>query len=387
MKPLFFRLAFVSFTAAFAVGAETSTRKANLVVLDALGVQNLRIQTAVAEPGDFEETVFALGGIEAKPGNIAAVSSRISGRVVHLAAVPGDQVTANAEVLKVESRQPGNPSPVIGLISPLGGIVTRLDVRLGDPVEPDRALVEITDLREVVAIARVPEHLAGRVKPGATAHITVSALGGRPLSGTLQRFGIAADPTSGTLDAIFLLPNPDGLIRPGMRAEFSIVIEKRSGVVSVPRSALQGDPSGRFVYVKDFDLPNAFLKTSVVVGQTNERSAEIISGLLPADEVVTQGAYSLAFAGAGTVSLKAALDAAHGHEHNADGSELTAEQKKAGSAGKAEHTHDHGDDHREGSFWKILSAVLFVLLVVVGFTKRPRAATTEPPTAPTRSGS
>src|SRR5688500_19405997 len=44
--------------------AASSSRKDNLVVLDAAGVQNLRIETVVAEPGDFEETVFALGRID-----------------------------------------------------------------------------------------------------------------------------------------------------------------------------------------------------------------------------------------------------------------------------------------------------------------------------------
>jgi cobalt-zinc-cadmium efflux system membrane fusion protein len=45
-----------------------------------------------------------------------------------------------------------------------------------------------------------------------------------------------------------------------MRAEFSIVIARRANVVSVPLSALQGEASRRFVYVKDFDLANAFVK-------------------------------------------------------------------------------------------------------------------------------
>src|SRR5690606_33408645 len=103
------------------------------------------------------------------------------------------------------------------------------------------------------------------------------------------------------------------------------------------------DPAGRFVYVKDVDLPNAFIKTPVVVGQTNERLVEIVQGLGPSDEVVTQGAYSLAFAGGGTASLKEALDAAHGHAHNPDGSEITAD---------AEHDHDHV--HEESPFWMIV---------------------------------
>lgn len=381
MRTCLFPLCLALLLAAPLAAADNAARKANTVILDATGVANLRIQTVVAEPGDFEETIFALGRIETKPGTSAAVTSRISGRVVGLSALPGDKIAANDEVLKVESRQPGEPAPTIALTAPLGGTVTRLDVRLGDPVEPDRALLEITDLTELIAVARVPENSAGRIKPGATAHITLAAWPERKLEGRLLRFGTAADATGGTLDAIFVLPNPEGLIRPGMRAEFSIVLEKRTDVTSIPRAALQGEPASRFVYVKDFDLPNAFVKTPVVVGQSNDRFVEILRGLLPADEVVTQGAYSLAFAGGGTLSLKAALDAAHGHEHAADGSELKPDQKKKSgtAAAGSDHGHDHGDEHAHPSrFWMIVSGVLFVALLVVGFVKkRPAAPRTE----------
>ena len=83
-------------------------------------------------------------------------------------------------------------------------------------------------------------------------------------------------------------------------------------------------------------------------------------------EVVTGGAYSLAFAGGGTLSRKEALDAAHGHEHNADGSEISR-----GTPPSDEAAHDHGDahDHHDSTSWKILSAVLFVALVTVSFLK------------------
>jgi hypothetical protein len=159
-----------------------------------------------------------------------------------------------------------------------------------------------------------------------------------------------------------------------MRAEFSIVLATRADVVTVPRSALQGDVANRFVYVKDFDLPHAFVKTPVVVGQGNERVVEIVSGLFPADEVVTQGAYSLAFAGGGSVSLKEALDAAHGHEHNPDGSEITPQQHAAAGGDGHDHDHAHEDGHGGGGlFWKILSGVLFVALVGVLFWRNPGA--------------
>jgi multidrug efflux pump subunit AcrA (membrane-fusion protein) len=133
----------------------------------------------------------------------------------------------------------------------------------------------------LLAVARVPEHAVARLKPGVKAHITLSAWPDQRWEGTLVRLATAADAASGTLDAYFLLPNPDDLLRPGLRAEFSIVVETRTDVVTVPRSALQGDPAGRFVYVKDFDVPNAFVKTPVVVGKSNDRVVEIVSGCCP----------------------------------------------------------------------------------------------------------
>jgi hypothetical protein len=154
-----------------------------------------------------------------------------------------------------------------------------------------------------------------------------------------------------------------------MRAEFSIVISKRNNVVSVPRAALQGDIANRFVYVRDFELPNAFVKTPVQVGEMNDRFVEITKGLFPADEVVTRGAYSLSFAGASSVSLKEALDAAHGHEHAADGSELTPEKRAEMEAAKRSEVHEH--DHDEGGFpWRLSTFVMLGLLVMAIFVKK-----------------
>lgn len=363
--------------------AGDTKRASNTVVLDETGVKNLRIETVEAEETDFEQTIFSLGRIEAIPSKVSAVSSRISGRVVELRVTLGDTVKKDEEVAKIESRQPGDPPPVITLKAPLNGMVTHMDARLGDPLNPEKSLLEITDLSEVYAVARVPEHQAGRMKQGAVAHIKVAALPNEKFDGELLRFGISADKESGTIDAIFRLTNPGGLLRADMRAEFSIVLSKRSGVVSVPRAALQGEPSNRFVYVKDFDLPNAFVKTQVQVGEMNDRFVEISNGLLPADEVVTRGAYSLSFAGASSVSLKEALDAAHGHEHAADGSELTPEKKAEMEAAKKGDSggHTHADSGTS-PMWIYATGILFVLLLLSIFTKKSSMSDGTPPSKP-----
>jgi multidrug efflux pump subunit AcrA (membrane-fusion protein) len=356
----------------FAANAAEST---DTIVLDETGVKNLRIETVEAEESDFEETVFALGRIAEIPERHGVLSSRISGRVIGLEAKEGDTVEKDQILVRVESRQPGNPPPVIELKAPIGGLVVESHTRIGEPVEPDKELLDISDLNEVYAIARVPEDQASKLKPGSKAHIHVSALGDQPLDGEMLRFGTSADRESGTIDAIFKVANPGLKLRPDMRAEFSIVLSKRSNVIGVPRAALQGDASKRFVYVKHFDLPNAFIKTPVQIGEMNDRFVEIVSGLLPADEVVTRGAYSLSFAGGGSVSLKEALDAAHGHEHAADGGELTPEKKAEMAAAKGgENTSASGGGSK---LWMYVSGALFVLLLASLFAKVPGTASDE----------
>ena len=377
MKILFLHLSLALLVAPLFLRA---AEKSNTIVLDESGVKNLRIETVEAEENDFEETVFALGRIAEIPERHAVVSSRIAGRVIGLEAHEGDSVKTGQVVVRVESRQAGTPPPVIELKAPLSGLLVQSHVRLGEPVEPDKELLDISDLTEVYAIARVPEHHAASLKPGSKAHIVVSALGNPIIEGEMIRFGTSADRESGTIDAVFRLTNPDLKMRPDMRAEFSIVLSKRSNVTSIPRAALQGDASNRFVYVKHFDLPNAFIKTAVQVGQMNDRFVEITHGLFPADEVVTRGAYSLSFAGGGTVSLVEALDAAHGHKHSADGSELTegeAAGKGSGELG-AKPRAPGGSPMEASPLWKYVSGALLLLLIASFFNKlRPTSSVNE----------
>lgn len=367
MKSLSFALLLV--VASTAGAAETMAKRAqNTVVLDETGVKNLRIETVEVEETTFEETVFSLGHLEVLPGKKAVVSSRIEGRAFSVIVVPHTEVDAGAEVAWVESRQPGDPPPVIKLEAPIAGMISKVNIAQGQPISPNDELIEILDLSTVEAVANVPQHLAGRLKLGQTAHIKIHALPDKVLEAKLVHMSAMADEASGTIEAAFHLPNPDKLLRPGMRAEFNIVLATRENVTSVPRSAIQGSAQDRFVYVKDYELKNAFVKVPVVVGTMNDRYAEILNGLLPGDEVVTHGAYSLSFAGASSISLKEALDAAHGHEHAADGSELR-DGEKAGGHG---HDHDEGEEHEggDGKPWMIISGVLFVLLLVSLFIRR-----------------
>lgn len=357
-----------------AVSQETPARSEQTVVLDATAVQNLGIETVQAEETAFEKTIFALGEVEHTCESHSVLSSRVSGRVVEVGIHEGEFAKKGDVLARVESRQPGDPPPVIELEAPADGLVIRSDVHLGAPVDAAKELMELLDLSTIWIVARVPQNQAAILTEGLAARIKVPALGDEEHLATFLRLGTTADAAAGIVDAIFELPNPGIKLRPGMRAELSLVSSKRENVLSIPRIALQGDRSNRFVFIRDYELKNAFVRVPVVAGATDSDRVEISSGLLPGDEVVTKGAYALSFAGKGSASLKEALDAAHGHPHKEDGTEMSAEEIAAATqSGDGDHDHGGSDSGPLTIFLAITCGVLFVLLLSSPFVFRARS--------------
>lgn len=344
-------------------------REANSIILDEIKEKNLRIETADVEERTFETTVFAIGRIAEIPSHRSVLSTRIPGRIVELNAFEGDTVTKGQVLARVESQRPGDPPPTIDLLAPASGLVVNSHMRLGEPVDPSRELLDISDRSKMWAVAQVPEKDAPQLPIGSTARIRIPGLGDERIEATIIRYGVRADQRAGALEAIFELDNEKRQLQPGMRAEFSLVTSSREDVLTVPRRALQGDPSNRVVYIKDFELPHVYHRSPVIIGEQNEEFVEVLSGVFLGDEVVTRGSYSLGFVGKQTgMSLKEYLDQVHGHEHNEDGSELTPEQQAAREAAKKQedgapgHSHAHGSGHSSLP-WIIYGGVMTLLFL------------------------
>jgi hypothetical protein len=255
----------------------------------------------------------------------------------------GDGVKQGDTLVVLESLQPGDPPPRIPLKAASSGTVVASHVLLGQPIEPSSELLHIADHSRLRAVATVAQHVVGSLSAGSIAHLRIPSAPGHNPTARIIRFDPQADPSNGTMRAIFEISNAQGDLVPGMRAEFSLVTAQRDHVMAVPLECIQGTQSAPLVFVRDFELPNVFVRAPVVLGERNATHVEIIKGLFPGDEVITTGSYGLNHAGsASAMSLKDVLDAAHGHEHNEDGSEITAEQK---AAGESKTTAANGEPH------------------------------------------
>jgi cobalt-zinc-cadmium efflux system membrane fusion protein len=210
--------------------------------------------------------------------------------------------------LGVSPGQKGGEPSRFALVSPLGGTVLERRALRGETADPSQPLFRIADLSRLWVVAQAFERDAVRVREGAPVEISLAALPGRAFRGTIARVGREVASESRTVPVRIDLPNPDGLLRPGMSATVQLPLVDTAGtVVTVPTAALQRLEDGWSVFIPRG--PGAFEARPVGRGRDLSGEIEILSGLQAGTTVVVDGAFL----------LKAEADKAHGggeHDHD-----------------------------------------------------------------------
>jgi len=174
-----------------------------------------------------------------------------------------------------------------GLIrSPMDGVTTAVKAVVGGSVSPSAAVVTMVDPRDVVLKVTVDENDIGVVQVGQRADITLDAVDGLSLAGTVSAVGKVGETKSGIVvfNVDIGIDNPDPSARPGMSAEAEITVERVDNAIIVPISALEGRMGRYAVQVRNAD--GDIEPRSVEVGMRTTTAAEIISGLSAGEIVV-----------------------------------------------------------------------------------------------------
>ena len=233
------------------------------------------------------ENVLVLNGkAQLDPNLHAHVTSRIEGRIEKLYASLGDKVEKGQKLAEIQSRQIGNPPPIVAVEAPVSGVINDRGVTLGESVDPSKELFHVIDLSQIVVQAEVYEEDVGKVKLGQDARVRALGYPNDSFEGKTTFVGLELDPDKRTLPVWVTVRNPDGKLRPEMFAKVAIILAHNEGVLTVPKEALMEAGGETFVFVQTGDT---FNRVDVRTGAEDDRFVEIQDGLVPDDQVVTDG--------------------------------------------------------------------------------------------------
>lgn len=195
--------------------------------------------------------------------------------------------------------------------SPSAGVITAINVERGQYVEAGTPIATVADNRRLTLRADVPQRSysfvqsvssANMVLPYSSTTVSLADHGGVRLSSVPA----GSEQVPGYIPVYFTFNN-DGSVVSGTGVEVFLLGSERPDVISVPVTSLSEQQGNFYVYVKiDHE---GYEKRLVRTGSRDGNNVEILSGLKPGDEVVTEG----------TVTVRLAENSGvipEGHSHN-----------------------------------------------------------------------
>ncbi len=209
-----------------------------------------------------------------------------------------------------EALKPNADGTGVQVEAPFDGFIRTISVKEGDFVAMGTPVATVTRNRKMLLKADVSQRYYGKLDEITSAKF-VTQYGGRAtdirdLGGRLVSVGRSTSDSSYYIPVTFEFDN-NGSVVPGSFAEVWLLTGRRDNVLSVPVSALTEEQGIHFVYLK-LD-GSCYRKQEVTLGESDGARTEILSGLEPGDNVVTEGAYNVKLASASNVIP------AHTHNH------------------------------------------------------------------------
>ncbi|MGF7216566.1 RND family efflux transporter MFP subunit [Spirosoma lacussanchae] len=172
--------------------------------------------------------------------------------------------------------------------APISGVVDKVLAKVGSSAAPGMPMFQIVNLSQLKVKANVADTYAGSVKKGDEVIVRFPDVN-RELKTRVNFVSTTVDPLSRTFTIEAPLPS-DRSLKPNMLAQIKINDVNKADALVINQNLIQNTESGQLVYVAVNEGGKKVAKSrKITPGQSYGGQIEIIAGLKPGDQLVTQG--------------------------------------------------------------------------------------------------
>jgi multidrug efflux pump subunit AcrA (membrane-fusion protein) len=195
--------------------------------------------------------------------------------------------------VRILAPNPKRLPPGLKTTAELTFALTRRPVSEGQMIREGDSVAELVIDDPIRLWVQVPEHFVDSVKVGQPARVSTRAHPDMTFAGTISRINPAVDTASRTFQVETLVPNPNGLLRPGGFARASIVTNASALAAVVPPESIIRYAGVTKLFIVENQRARAI--SDIETGLEGRGWVEVISKELPANaQVVTTGQTQLA---------------------------------------------------------------------------------------------
>ncbi len=175
------------------------------------------------------------------------------------------------------------------LVAPEAGNISNLFVSLGQVINPNQAVAQITDASTLILKTGVGETQIAKLKKGQLVEISYPGMS-KSLMAVVRGFGISPLPGSATYPIEIELKNKDNLM-PGMVVSARILSNRLENKLFTTITNISREFDRSYVFIMGED--NTVTKREVQLGQVIGENVMILSGVVSGDRIVISGTENL----------------------------------------------------------------------------------------------
>lgn len=252
--------------------------------LDADELTYSRLLQAAKTPGAIaqNEVDIVLKAVEGDKAKVDSLRSEVAA-AANLVTAQKNNITAAKHVVQAIK----DMNAYLTISAPFDGVITERNVHEGSivAVESSRTglpMLRIQQKSLLRLVVAVPEESVGGVKMGTKIPFSVPAFLGKSFEGTVARLGFALDTKTRTMPVELDVPNPSGVLEPGMFATVKWSLTRPYTTLFAPLSAVATDLKGTFVMLVNNGVAQ---RVSVNRGKQMDNVVEVVGKIKAGDLV------------------------------------------------------------------------------------------------------
>ncbi len=175
------------------------------------------------------------------------------------------------------------------ITAPFSGALGLRRVSPGQFLAPGSDIVNLQKLDPIYADFSLPERFLPGLQKGQAVEISTSAYE-QTFTGEITAIDSGVDAETRSVSIRATLDNPEGLLRPGMFAEVTVLEPEQRRVLTIPRTAVSFNTYGDFVLrINETEQGLLSEQVQIETGEVRDGRVEVIRGLEAGERVVAAG--------------------------------------------------------------------------------------------------
>ncbi|MBP1961342.1 efflux RND transporter periplasmic adaptor subunit [Paenibacillus aceris] len=199
------------------------------------------------------------------------------------------QVETSLESAQVSARNIDRALSNLEVKAPASGVLTDLNVTVGQTLAPGVRVGEVQQTNPVKIKSQLTEASASLVRGKGELTFYIPGASDKA-SAKVTYLSDVINGQSKAYDLELEVPNPDGKLKPGSKAQIELTKDDEQIVPVIPSLSIVHEGGDSFVYIVNGETVQ---KRKVELGRLNETNQEVLSGVKEGDILVISGQHQL----------------------------------------------------------------------------------------------